>query len=108
MHSSHTAGNYKLECAFTSNDRYVLSGSECGAVVAYAVNDPAASGNQMGKNDTIPIESKGVKLERHTAPTCSVAACPNTSRPFLALSASYDGSAVVWASEIEAERCLEE
>ena len=100
MHSSHTAGNYKLECAFTSNDKYVLSGSECGALVAYAVNDSATTtGHQM---------EKGVKLERHTAPTCSVAACPNTSRPFLALSASYDGSAVVWASEKEAERCLEE
>jgi len=103
MNSLHKAGNYKLECAFTSNDKYVISGSECGAVVAYAVQDPTISTSQMHS-----IESRGIKLQRHTRPTCSVAACPQASRPWLVLSASYDGSAIVSASTEEAERCLED
>lgn len=103
MSSLHKAGNYKLECAFASNDKYVITGSECGAVVAYSVQDPALY-------TSTPLRSKaeGFKLERHTAPTCSVAACPKPSRSWLALSASYDGSAVVWASREEAGHCLEE
>jgi WD40 repeat protein len=102
MHSLHKGGNYKLECAFTSNDKYVVSGSECGAMVAYFVHDPTQAATLLHE------ESKGVKLQRHTAPTCSVAACPQSSRPWLVLSASYDGSAVVWASYDEANHCIED
>jgi mitogen-activated protein kinase organizer 1 len=29
LHSSHVSNNYKVECAFTSNDEYMISGSEC-------------------------------------------------------------------------------
>ena len=97
----HKAGNYKLECAFTSDDKYVVSGSECGAVVVYPIKDPVPNQMQMA-------ESKGFKLQRHAAPTCSVAACPQSSRPWLMLSASYDGTAVVWASRDEAENCLDD
>jgi mitogen-activated protein kinase organizer 1 len=104
MNSLHKAGNYKLECAFTSDDKYVISGSECGALVAYPVQDPVSSTSPRQSTE----ESKGVKLQKHTAPTCSVAACPQSSRPWLALSASYDGSALVWASHNESERCLDE
>lgn len=103
MHSLHKAGNYKLECAFSSNDKYVITGSECGAVVAYSVQDPALCTSTPQRS-----RSEGVKLERHKAPTCSVATCPKPSRSWLALSASYDGSAVVWASPEEADHCLEE
>lgn len=102
MHSMHKAGNYKLECAFTSDDRYVISGSECGAIVAYPVEDPASSTRRQGNQPT-PF-----KLQRHKAPTCSVAACPQSSRPWLVLSASYDGTAIVWADRDEAEHCLED
>ena len=31
LHSSHVSNNYKVECAFTSNNKYVVSGSECRA-----------------------------------------------------------------------------
>ena len=98
LHSSHTSGNYKLECSFTSDDKYLISGSECGAVVVY---DAESRSKQQSKQ-------KAAKLRRHTGPTCSVASCPHPSRPWLILSASYDGSAVVWASREESEHCLEE
>lgn len=89
FHSYHKSGNYKLECAFSSNDEYVLSGSECGAVVVYPVQG-----------------SRGRLLQRHTAPTCSVTCCPQSSRPWLIASASYDGSAIVWASQEEGDVCM--
>lgn len=100
MHSLHKYGNYKLECAFTSDDKHVISGSECGAVVVYPVEDPSASVTQRS--------TRGIKLQRHTGPTCSVAACSQPSRPWLMLSASFDGTAVVWASHDEADNCLED
>jgi len=93
FHSLHKSGNYKLECAFTSNDEYVVSGSECGAVVVYPVQDSVEGGSM---------------LRRHTAPTCSVTCCPQSARPWLIASASYDGSAIVWASQEEAHHCMEE
>ncbi len=93
FHSYHKSGNYKLECAFSSNDEYVLSGSECGAVVVYPVQ-----GSMEG----------GRVLRRHTAPTCSVTCCPQSSRPWLIASASYDGSAIVWASQAEGDVCMKE
>lgn len=105
MHSFHKSGNYKLDCAFTSNDRCIVSGSECGAVVVYPLQDPSASWSHEHRQPT--TKAKGIKLQRHTGPTCSVAACPHSSRPWLVLSASYDGRALVWASQEQAERCLE-
>ena len=93
FHSLHKCGNYKLECFFTSNDEYVISGSECGAVVVYPVQESMEGGRV---------------LRRHTAPTCSVTSCPQSSRPWLIASASYDGSAIVWASQEEAHLCMEE
>jgi mitogen-activated protein kinase organizer 1 len=93
FHTLHISGNYKLECAFTSNDDYVISGSECGAVVVYPVRESLDGGRV---------------LRRHKAPTCSVTSCPQSSRPWLIASASYDGSAVVWASQEEADLCMEQ
>lgn len=96
FHTLHKGGNYKLECGFTSNDEYVVSGSECGAVVLYPVES----------SSTVEEGGGGRVLRRHTAPTCSVTSCPQSSRPWLIASASYDGTAIVWASEDEAYRCM--
>jgi len=100
LHSSHKSNNYKVECTFTSNDEYVISGSECGNVAIYPVNltnDDGSSSNEGAVKATI--------LQRHKGPTTSVASCPQISRPWLFVSASYDGSAVVWASQAQYDCC---
>ena len=98
LHSSHKSNNYKVECAFTSNDEYLISGSECGAVAIYPVGGT--------NSNSITANAKAVTLQKHNGPTCSVAACPQKSRPWLIVSASYDGSAVVWASQAHYDCCL--
>mmetsp|Transcript_32995 Transcript_32995/g.79819 ORF Transcript_32995/g.79819 Transcript_32995/m.79819 type:complete len:394 (+) Transcript_32995:130-1311(+) len=104
LHSSHKSNNYKVECAFTSNNEYLVSGSECGAVVIYPVDSDSGDNNRgMAKPPTNPA----TKLQRHTGPTCSVATCPQKSRPWLLVSASYDGTAVVWASRAQHDCVLE-
>ena len=62
-------------------------------MVIYPVDLNGGGGNAANQDATI--------LHRHKGPTCSVAACPQKSRPWLMVSASYDGSAVVWASEAQ-------
>jgi len=105
LHSSHKSNNYKVECTFTSNDEYVISGSECGDVAIYPVDlnnittDDGASKVVKGK------EAADI-LHKHRGPTTSVAACPQTKRPWLVVSASYDGGAVVWASQAQYDCCL--
>jgi len=101
LYSAHKSNNYKVECAFTSNDEYLISGSECGAVAIYPVN---SNGNNM--DATAMVNANATTLKRHAGPTCSVAACPRTSRPWLIVSASYDGSAIVWASQSQHDCCL--
>lgn len=100
FHSSHVCGNYKVECTYTSNDKYLVCGSEDGAVAVYrnSNNDRIFNDNVNGNNQVFKANG-GTKLERHTAATCSVAACPQETRPWLIVSASYDGSAVVWSSQ---------
>ncbi len=98
LHSSHTSNKYKVECAFTSNDEYVVSGSEDGGVAIYPVDLTSADSTKANADATI--------LSRHNGPTCSVATCPQTARPWLMVSASYDGSAVVWASQAQYDCCL--
>ena len=98
LHSSHTSNKYKVECAFTSNDEYIVSGSEDGGVAIYLVDLTSTDSTMASANATI--------LQRHNGPTCSVATCPQTSRPWLMVSASYDGSAVVWASQAHHDCCL--
>ena len=88
-----------MECAFTSDDKFLVTGSECGAVAVYPVESPhdgVASSNTAA----------AITLRRHTGATCSVAACPQAARPWLIVSASYDGSAVVWASQAHYDCCL--
>mmetsp|Transcript_22987 Transcript_22987/g.48038 ORF Transcript_22987/g.48038 Transcript_22987/m.48038 type:complete len:111 (+) Transcript_22987:400-732(+) len=104
LHSLHKSINHKVECAFTSNGEYLISGSECGAVAVYPVgsNLDGTSETSGGSEAALPV---GMTLQRHTGPTCSVAACPQESRPWLIVSASYDGSAVVWSSRAQYD-CL--
>lgn len=101
LHSFHKSNNYKMECAFTSNDEYVVSGSECGAVAIY----PVTNANNSNDGDGTRAKAKATVLQRHKGPTSSVATCPQTSRPWLMVSASYDGSAVVWASQAHYDCC---
>lgn len=93
LHSNHKCNDYKVECSFASSDEYVVSGSECGAVAVYPV-DLGGDGD-----DAKAYWREPVVLRKHKGPTCSVAACPSPSRPWLVVSASYDGSATVWASD---------
>lgn len=103
LHSSHKSENYKVECSFSSDDRYVVSGSECGAVVVYPVDLDLDRGS---RSDTSAASApEATVLRRHKGPTCSVAACPQRARPWLTVSASYDGSAVVWASAEQHDCC---
>ena len=98
--SSHKSSDCKLECTFTSNDEFIVSGSECGEVVVYPVDCPHTVG--ITSCNVAPA----ITLQRHTRATCSVAACPQIARPWLIVSASYDGSAVVWASQAHFDCCL--
>ena len=83
LHSSHKSENHKVECTFTSNDEYLISGSECGAVAIY----PLHLEDKNGATNNVDAAT----LQGHKGPTCSVAACPQISRPWLIVSASYDG-----------------
>ena len=90
LHSHHKCERFRVECDVTSDDAHCVSGSECGNVAVYPLGDGGAGG-------TPPA----TVLRRHEGPTCSVAACPDGGRPWLVVSASYDGTAVVWASEAQ-------
>ena len=106
LHSSHKSNNYKVECTFTSNDEYIVSGSECGNVAIYPV-DLNNKTTDIGASSKVAKEKEEATiLHKHTGPTTSVAACPQTKRPWLVVSASYDGSAVVWASQAQYDCCL--
>ena len=109
LHSFHECCNYKVECAFTSDGEYVVSGSECGAVAVYPVEHGGGGGGDGGAGRAQAVErrSKATALRGHEGPTCSVAACPQPSRPWLILSASYDGTAVVWASREQHDCCID-
>jgi mitogen-activated protein kinase organizer 1 len=76
----HTAGKYSLECQVTSDDQFVVSGSEDGSVVFYDF----ASGRVAQT------------LEGHGRATCTVAVHPSRENSSVVVSGSYDGNAVVW------------
>ena len=90
-----------MECTFTSNDECVVSGSECGDIAIYPVK---LDGDSSNHDSSSSIEA--TILKRHQGPTTSVAACPQTKRPWLIVSASYDGTAVAWASQAQYDCCL--
>ena len=106
LHSSHRSNNYKVECTFTSNDKYVVSGSECGNVAIYPVDLNNRTIDIGASSKVVKEKEEATILHKHTGPTTSVAACPQTKRPWLVVSASYDGSAVVWASQAQYDCCL--
>ena len=76
----HTAGRYSLECKVTSDDQFVVSGSEDGSVVFYDFT----SGRVVQT------------LEGHSRATCTVAVHPIRQNSAVTVSGSYDGNAVVW------------
>jgi len=81
--SDHVAGQYGLECCVTADDATIVSGSEDGRAVLY----------------DLVRATKVQSLEGHTKPVCSVAAHPKLSHALV--TASYDGSAVVWANDFD-------
>ena len=76
----YTAGKYSLECQVTSDDQFVVSGSEDGSVVFYDF----ASGRVVQT------------LKGHGRTECTVAVHPSRENSSVIVSGSYDGSAVVW------------
>jgi mitogen-activated protein kinase organizer 1 len=81
--SHHDAGQYSLNCCLTADDATIVTGSEDGRVVLYDLVR------------AVPVQV----LEGHTKPTCSVATHPMIENNSTVISASYDGTAVVWASD---------
>ena len=102
LHSYHTSDKYKIGCAFTSDNKYIISGSECGGVAVYSVPENIEK-SVRGRNDY----GGTATLNCHVGPTCSVATCPMISRPSLVLSACYDGTAIVWTSREKYDSCLD-
>jgi mitogen-activated protein kinase organizer 1 len=83
--SHHAAGQYGLECCLTSDDAAIISGSEDGRVVLYDL-----------------VRATRVQaLQGHTRATCSIAAHPKRECSSVVISASFDGSAVVWANDAD-------
>ncbi len=127
LHSHHECKNYRVECAFASNDASVITGSECGGVAVYPVADHhddshrwkrtkddydgecgiGTTGRRAKSSAAAMARSSARTLRGHTGPTCSVAACPQMSRPWLILSSSYDGTALVWASREHRDCCID-
>lgn len=79
----HVAGNYALSCNFTADDAHVVTGSEDGRVVLY----------DLVRGEMVQ------ELLGHLKPTCSVASHPLRQQSSIVISASYDGSAIVWAND---------
>jgi mitogen-activated protein kinase organizer 1 len=81
--SSHVAGQYGLQCCMTADDATLVTGSEDGKAVLYDI-----------------VRSTCIQsLEGHMRPTCSVAAHPKRECTSVLITASYDGTAVVWAND---------
>jgi mitogen-activated protein kinase organizer 1 len=94
--NGHMAGQYALECSFSADSSFLVSGSEDGRAILYdtssASNQPASDSARMPSDAPI-----GQELVGHTAPTCSVAAHPMHVNNNIVITASYDGNCVVWA-----------
>lgn len=82
LRGGHHSGRYAIECAFTANDKYVVSGSENGDAVFYDV-----------------VSGKVVQtLKGHSRATCTVAVHPNENKSSCVITGSYDGNALVWTN----------
>lgn len=80
---SHKAGQYSLDCAVSANDDFVMTGSEDGSAVIYDIT----------KGRVCQV------LEGQRQPTCSVAMHPRLDFASVAITASFDGTAVVWGHD---------
>ena len=80
---SHQAGQYGLDCAVSATAEHVATGSEDGSAVFY-----------NAKNGRVCQV-----LEGHRQPTCSVALHPRKDQASVAITASFDGTAVVWGND---------
>jgi mitogen-activated protein kinase organizer 1 len=79
----HGAGQYALDCAVAAEDMAVVTGSEDGSAVVYDWTTGKVS--QM--------------LQGHLQPTCSVAMHPKVDLASVTITASFDGTAVVWGHD---------
>ncbi|CAB9511973.1 repeat domain-containing protein 83 homolog [Seminavis robusta] len=79
---SHVAGQYGLQCAMTADDATLVTGSEDGTAVLY----------DIVRGTTVQT------LQGHTRATCSIATHPQRECSSVVITASYDGTAVVWAN----------
>jgi mitogen-activated protein kinase organizer 1 len=73
----HLNASYPLQSCFSNTDAQVLSGSEDGSVVVWDLMDAKVL----------------ARLKHHTKPTCAIAYHPKET---MMVTASYDGTAVVW------------
>lgn len=80
--NSHAAGQYGLKCCMTADDATLVTGSEDGRAVYYDIVRGTSVQSLMG----------------HKGPTCSIAAHPKRDFNSVLITASYDGTAVVWAN----------
>jgi mitogen-activated protein kinase organizer 1 len=79
----HQAGQYSLDCSISATDDYVATGSESGEAVLYDIS----------KGRVCQV------LEGHDQPTCSIAMHPKEDFASVVVTASYDGTAVVWGHD---------
>jgi WD40 repeat protein len=90
--NGHVAGLYALECCFLAAGFNVLSASENGTAVLYDISSMRLRTAQV-KPMIAPVQRE---LVGHLGPACSVAAHPKSND--VVVTASYDGTCVVWAS----------
>eukprot|EP00977_Amphora_coffeiformis_P013983 scaffold3821_cov173-Amphora_coffeaeformis.AAC.22 len=79
----HKAGQYGLNCALSAGDTYIVTGSEDGSVVFYDIS----------KGRVCQV------LEGQRQPTCSVTVNPQADFASVVVSASFDGTAIVWGHD---------
>ncbi len=95
----HVAGRYALECCFLADGRHLLTGSENGSAVLYQIPTVADPEPMIRPKTALPFRiARPVRAYLGpTTPTCAVAAHPNHN-PVM-ITASYDGSCIVWAHQ---------
>ena len=81
----HKAGQYGLNCTVSVGDDYIVMGSEDGSVVFYDIT--------TGNGRVCQV------LEGQRQPTCSVAMHPHVDFASVVVSASFDGTAIVWGHD---------
>jgi mitogen-activated protein kinase organizer 1 len=106
--NGHTAGRYALECSFSADSSFLISGSEDGRAVLYDTTAVSASNQRAIHVARMPVDAPiAQELVGHTAPTCSVAAHPMHANNNVVVTASYDGNCVVWADSSDYMRWMD-